>query len=170
MRKIVAGFAVSLDGFMEGPMGEYDWIIIDPDIDFSEQVKRFDTFLMGRKSYEKLLPMGAGAFPGIRSYVYSNTLHDVAEGYSLIRENASTQLRELKTQPGKDMALYGGADLLTSLLSEGFVDELVLTVVPVLLGAGKRFLGTLPSRVSLSLLEAKQRASGTMQLSYQINQ
>ncbi len=52
MRKIVAGFAISLDGYIAGPNNEYDWIIIDKEIDFAEQMKRFDTYFIGRKTYE----------------------------------------------------------------------------------------------------------------------
>lgn len=64
MRKIVAGFAISLDGYIEGPNGEYDWIVMDKDFDFTGHMKRFDTFFFGRKSYDKLRQAGNVSFPG----------------------------------------------------------------------------------------------------------
>src|SRR5687768_7715632 len=139
MRKLVAGFAVSLDGYMEGPNGEYDWMLEKPapEFDFAASAKRFDTFLIGRKTYEKLLSFGSGAFPGFRQYVFSRTLEQVEPGFTLIRDNVLETVNSLKNQPGKDIALYGGASLLASLLEVRVVDEISMMVVPILLGSGK---------------------------------
>ena len=168
MRKLVAGFAVSLDGFIEGPQGEFDWILVDETLDFAEEVKRFDTFLFGRKSYEKLGPGGASSFPGITAYVVSTTLTRVEEGYVLLRDEVKTTVAGLKNQPGKDIALYGGAELLTFLLADNLVDELTLNVIPVLLGGGKSFIGPLPGRLPLRLSETTRLPNGTVRLTYQL--
>jgi dihydrofolate reductase len=61
MRKIVGGIAVSVDGYIGGPNGEYDWIVIDKEFDFSEHMKRFDSFFMGRKTYEMIMPLQGGS-------------------------------------------------------------------------------------------------------------
>ncbi len=77
MRKVVYGGAMSLDGYIAGPNGEYDWIVMDPDIDFAEAMDRFDTFLIGRKTFEATRRMGgdeAPPTPGIRNIVFSRTL------------------------------------------------------------------------------------------------
>ena len=73
MRKVVFGGAMSLDGFIAGPNGEYDWIVMDPEIDFAALSARFDTFLIGRKTFEIMGRMGGGASParGITSIVCS---------------------------------------------------------------------------------------------------
>ena len=63
MRKVVYGGAMSLDGFIAGPNGEYDWIVMDPDIDFAALMARFDTFLIGRKTFEMMRRMGGAAPP-----------------------------------------------------------------------------------------------------------
>ena len=76
MRKVVYGCAMSLDGFIAGPNGEYDWIVMDPEIDFAALMARFDTFLIGRKTFEVMRQMGDAAppAPGIRNIVFSRTL------------------------------------------------------------------------------------------------
>ncbi len=76
MRNVVYGGAMSLDGFIAGPNGEYDWIVMDPDIDFAAMMGRFDTFLIGRKTFEVMRRMGNAAppTPGIRNIVCSRTL------------------------------------------------------------------------------------------------
>lgn len=168
MRKLVAGFAVSLDGYIEGPRGEFDWILVDETQDFAEEAKRFDAFLFGRKSYEKLATGGASSFPGIASYVVSTTLSHVETGFVLLRGDLKTAVADLKNQPGKDIALYGGAELLTSLLADALVDELILNVIPVLLGGGKPFVGSLPARVPLRLSATTRLANGTVRLAYQL--
>jgi dihydrofolate reductase len=61
MRKIVYSVAMSLDGYVAGPNGEADWITTDPEIDFVALFARFDSVLMGRKTYEQVKVMGGGA-------------------------------------------------------------------------------------------------------------
>src|ERR1041385_4653235 len=79
MRKVVYGGAMSLDGFIAGPHGEYDWIVMDPDIDFAALMARFDTFLIGRKTFDVMRRMGNAQppAPGIQMIVFSRTLRPV---------------------------------------------------------------------------------------------
>lgn len=170
MRKIVAGFAMSLDAFIEGPNGEYDWIVMDKDFDFAGHMKRFDTFLFGRKSYEKLKQAGNLSFPGIKNYVFSNSLTKADKDFTLLKGDIHKSVMEIKEQNGKDIAVYGGANLLSSLLDLNLVDELNMSVIPVILGQGKPMTDILEQRVYLKLLETKKFSSGTVQLIYQVQQ
>src|SRR5262245_16796928 len=75
MRRIRYSVAMSLDGFVAGPNGEADWIIMDPEIDFNAHFQQFDTFLMGRRTYEPMAKAGQGGqTPGTRTFVVSRTL------------------------------------------------------------------------------------------------
>jgi dihydrofolate reductase len=74
-RRLRYQVAVSLDGFIAGPNGEYDWIVTDPSIDFAALFKEFDTAVMGRKTYEVVTAQGGnGAMPGLDVVVFSRSL------------------------------------------------------------------------------------------------
>ena len=168
MRKVVSGFAASLDGYIEGPSGEFDWILIDKEIDFSEQMRRFDTFFYGRKSYEAVIKMGSNNPPGTAHYVFSNSLDTVAPGFTLFSGDIKEKILQMKQEPGKDIAVFGGANLLAKLLDLDVVDELSIAVIPVLLGKGKPMVDALTSRVWLSLVKARTYSNGTVQLTYNV--
>jgi dihydrofolate reductase len=121
MRKVVYGGAMSLDGFIAGPNGEYDWIVMDPDIDFAALMGRFDTFLIGRKTFEMMRRMGdtAPPAPGIRNIVFSRTLRPEDCPQATLSDDAKQVVADLRAKPGKDIALFGGGELFRSLLTAG---------------------------------------------------
>jgi dihydrofolate reductase len=168
MRKIIAGFAASLDGYIEGPNGEYDWILIDKEIDFAGHMKRFDTYFFGRITYEKIGTMTSKPTPGITNYVFSHTLKTVNKNYRLIDAPIKEQVEAIKQQEGKDIAVFGGANLLASLLDLALVDEISVAIIPVLLGKGKPMVDLLRDKVWLSLLSSKTYSNGTLQVTYQV--
>jgi len=168
MRKIVAGFASSVDGYIEGPEGEYDWILIDKEINFSELMKRFDTYFLGRKTYQMTLLMGSKKMPGIANYVFSNTLKAVDKNYILITGNIKDQVNLIKKQKGKDIAIFGGANLLASLLNLQLVDEITISIIPVLLGKGKPMIDVLTEKIWLSFVSSKSYPNGTLQVNYAV--
>ncbi len=170
MRKVVLQLAVSLDSFIEGPNGEYDWCMTDQDYGMSEFFKRIDSIFIGRRSYEMAQGMedNSGWMPKVKEYVFSNTLKEVKEGASLISGNIKFAVEQIKKEPGKDIWLWGGADLTSALMNEGLVDELILAVHPILLGSGKPLFSNIKGRVQLELLNSKQYDSGLMMLSYKV--
>jgi dihydrofolate reductase len=172
MRKVILSVAVSLDGFIEGPTGEYDWLINDADYDFNEFFGRFDTVFVGRKTYEMSSQMEGGpeGFPKFKEYVFSSTLDKVKEGDILIKGDIKTEVEKIKNESGKDIWLFGGAGLTTSLMNLGLIDELSLAVHPVLLGGGKPLFHDIKERVKLTLVEAKTYSGGVVSLTYNVGQ
>ncbi|MCD6062926.1 MAG: bifunctional deaminase-reductase domain protein [Flavipsychrobacter sp.] len=171
MRKVILGLAVSLDGFIEGPKGEYDWCFTDQDYGLSEFFERVDTAFIGRKSYELLLAnkdVKPGWMPKMKEYVFSNTLTHLNNGAIVISGDFEPAVKDIKSQAGKDIWLFGGASLTASLMNAGLVDELWLSIHPILLGEGKPLFHNIKGRVHLELLESKTYDTGLVSVKYTI--
>jgi dihydrofolate reductase len=171
MRLVRFGGAMSLDGYIAGPSGEYDWILMDPDIDFAGMMKQFDTFLIGRKTFEAMVRMGNAtkSTPGIRNIVLSRTLNPADHPYVTIEADAARVVTELRAQPGKDIALFGGGELFRSLLAAGLVDRVEVSLIPVLLGGGIPLLPPPAGRATLKLRHQRlYEKTGTVGLEYDI--
>jgi dihydrofolate reductase len=171
MRRVIYGGAMSLDGYIAGPNGEYDWIVMDPDIDFAALIARFDTFLIGRRTFEAMRKMGEAAppAPGITSVVCSRTLRPEDCPGAILTADAASFVAQLRAGPGKDIALFGGGDLFRSLLAAGLVDALHFNIVPVLLGGGIPLLPSPADRASLALTAHRVYAkTGTIGLEYDV--
>ena len=171
MRKIVYSVAMSLDGCVAGPNGEADWIVMDPEIDFMGMMGRFDTILMGRRTFEAAQAMGGGmAMPGVSSVVVSRTLRPADHpGVTIIGDDLAGAISRLRSGPGKDIWLFGGGSLFRSLLDVGLVDTVEVAVIPVLLGGGIPLLPARSQRATLRLVSSKAyKATGTLALEYTV--
>ena len=170
MRKIILAVAVSLDGFIEGPNGEYDWCFSDQDYGMSEFYQRIDSVFLGRKSYELTLSL-ADEMPGMpkfKNYIFSNTLSQVRSGAILVNGDIESKVKKIKAEAGKDIWLFGGASLTTSLMNLGLVDEIWVALHPILLGKGKPLFQDIPERVGLKLLHSKMYQTGLVSLTYAV--
>jgi dihydrofolate reductase len=171
MRLVRFGGAMSLDGYIAGPNGEYDWIVMDPEIDFSGIMKQFDTFLIGRKTFDAMKRMGnvGKSSKGITNIVCSRTLKPSDYPKVRIEADAERVVKELKDKPGKDIAIFGGGELFRSLLAVGLVDRLEMSVIPVLLGGGIPLLPPPAGRVTLTLRNQRlYKKTGTLGLEYDV--
>jgi dihydrofolate reductase len=171
MRKIILSLAVSLDNFIEGPNGEYDWCFTDQDYGTNDLMNRVDTVFMGRKTYELLLTMddiGIDGFSKLKNFVFSTTLDRVRAGDALIRHNIKSEVERIKNEEGKDIWLFGGAGLTDSLINLGLVDEVSLAVHPILLGQGTPLFHGIKHRIQLNLGDSKIYSTGLLLLTYTI--
>jgi dihydrofolate reductase len=169
-RRVRYSVATSLDGYIAGPNGESDWIVMDPDIDFGELFAQFDAFLMGRKTYEAMAGMSAGGKKGARTLVFSRTLRQEEHPkVTIVSDDAAGAIAALRAEPGKDIWLFGGGSLFASLLDAGLVDTVEVAIVPVLLGGGLPLLAPPASRAGLRLTEHRVLpSSGIVQLAYAV--
>ena len=187
-RKMIAALQVSLDGFMQGPNGEKDWV--DSWADAIQLIPDVDTFVLGGHMYpdygeywesidanpDRVPPFQERA-PSKSEIAYarlaaktphivlSTTLKSVSWPTARIIRDV-TELRTLKSQPGKNVYVVGGATLVASLLNEGLIDELRLIVHPVVLGKGQALFSGLNKRLSLDLVQAKSTESGRVIVTY----
>jgi dihydrofolate reductase len=143
---------------------------VDPGIDFAAQMRRFDTFLIGRKTFEAMARMGHDKpAPGIRNVVFSRSLNPSDYPNVTVHANAERYVEELRQAPGKEIALYGGGELFRSLLAAGLVDGVEISLIPILLGGGIPLLPAPAERAKLRL--RKQRLyekTGTLGLEYEV--
>jgi dihydrofolate reductase len=181
VRKLISFMVVTLDGYYEGPNGEFDWPNVDDEFyEFSiSQLNDIDTLLFGRVTYDGMAsfwptpaaleadPVVAERMNAISKIVFSSKL-DTADWQNtrLVDGNVAATVKELKQQPGKDLALFGSPGLTVSLLEQGLVDELRVMVQPILLGAGKSLFRGLTERVSVRLTRTTTFSSGNVLLCY----
>jgi dihydrofolate reductase len=171
MRRIRYQVATSLDGFIAGPKGEADWIIMDPDIDFRALYDQFDTALIGRRTFEGMArgKKKPGAMPGMKTFVFSRTLRQ--RDYpkvTIVAEDAEETVTALRAESGKDIWLFGGGLLFRSLLDAGLVDAVEVAVIPVLLGEGIPLLPPPARQAKLKLTGHKVYKTGIVLLEYAV--
>ena len=167
MRRVRFSVAMSLDGYIAGPNGESDWIVIDPEIDFRALMGSFDTMLLGRKTYEATRSYGGGGMPGMQAYVFSRTLSQAECPGVIVSDKPKETLAALKSKPGKDIWLFGGGSLFASLLEQRLVDAVEVAVIPVLLGGGVPLLPNPARHAKLELVRHHvYEKTGTVSLEY----
>jgi dihydrofolate reductase len=168
-RRVRYSVAVSLDGFIAGPKGEFDWIIMDPTLDFETYFKQFDTFLLGRRTFEVTRQSGAGGVSaGTQTIVFSRKLRQSDYPKVVISRKVTETISALKKEPGKDIWLFGGGELFRSVLDAGLVDTVEVAIMPILLSQGVPLLAAGARSPSLQLTETKTLPSGTVLLSYAV--
>jgi dihydrofolate reductase len=182
MRKLFSFMVMTLDGYTEGPNQEFDWPNVDDEFDrFSlSQLNDVDVLLFGKNTYVMMAnywpspdarredPATADAMNDAEKIVFSASLSEADWAKTrLVTTDATATVRELKEQPGNDLALFGSATLTVSLLEHGLVDELRVIVNPILLGDGVSLFSSLSGRVPLKLLRTTTFSSGNVLLSYQ---
>jgi dihydrofolate reductase len=163
---------VTLDGFFEGTKSwEIDWHVWGDDLEqlSLEQLRSADMLLFGRVTYQGM----AGYWPSetgdvaefmnnIPKVVFSRTWNNSR----LVKSDAAEEVARLKQEPGKDMFIFGSADLTSTLLNKGLIDEYRLGLNPILLGGGNPLFKPMPNRMPMKLIEARPMKSGCVILRY----
>ena len=185
MRKLIYRMSVSLDGFIEGPGGDLNWSVPDAELHqhFNDLESTIDAQLYGRRLYENMTAFwptadeDPAATKQVKEYariwraqpkiVFSTTLRHVEWNSRLVTENAEQEVRRLKEEPGKDLAV-GGAGLAGSLMQWGLIDEYGLYIHPIMLGGGKPMFPALHEPISLELLETRLFGGGVTLLRYAV--
>ena len=177
MRQIRYSVAMSLDGYIAGPHGEADWIVMEPDPEdgFGEYMSRFDTLLIGRKTFLAMKAMQGNVATeetpqmDVRSVIFSRTLQQSDYPDVTIVNDAIPFVADLKSKTGKDIWLWGGGELFQSLLSADLVDGVDVGLMPVLLGDGIPFLPPPSKTAKLALKNHRaSKSSGIVMLEYDV--
>jgi dihydrofolate reductase len=184
MRKVIYGFSVSLDGFIEDREGKIDWVIVDEELHrhFNDQDRAIGAHLYGRRMYELMQSYWPTAdqdlsnpdyiveyaliWQNMPKIVFSRTLEQVEGNARLVQGDLAAEVARLKALPGKDMAV-GGAGLAAAFMQLDLIDEYRLYVQPVVLGGGKPMFPGMNNLINLRLLETRSFGSGVVFLRYQ---
>jgi dihydrofolate reductase len=170
MRQLRYSVAASLDGCIAGPNGEFDWIPMDPDIDFAAMYAGFSGLVMGRVSYDVFVATGGAPGLALPTYVYSRTLPQGTRDGVTIVPDAVPHVRALKAAAsGKPLWLWGGGTLFRELARADLVDGIDIAILPILLGGGLSLLPSPGPRLPLTLRAQRvYPKTGTLFLEYDV--
>ncbi|MEP6922448.1 MAG: dihydrofolate reductase family protein [bacterium] len=175
MRKVTFGGANSLDNYFARKDDSVDWLLWSNEAMavMKDYWKTIDTMVMGRKTYEAGLKLSKGArnpYPGIKSYVFSQTLKQPRgeKGFEVVSQDAADFVSNLKQQDGKDICVMGGGLLAKSLLEANLIDEIGFNIHPVLLGSGVPLFHEMNHQIDLELLECKPFKNGCVYVYYRV--
>ncbi len=181
MRKMIFSSNVSLDGYISGPDGRFDFAVADAELHetFIEIMKESDLLVFGRKTYKLMVDAWplvakdpsspafmlsfANTINPMKKIVFSKSLKSVGWNTILKREIDPEEIKSIKAQPGKTI-MVSGPNVGQQLMKHGLIDEILILVHPVILGGGKPFFGDTP--LKLELLRTKTLRSGAVMLHY----
>lgn len=176
-RKIIVYIATSADGFIARPDGGVEWLDRPSPKDhygYPAFFQSIDTILWGRKTYEKGIELGMNASmfgAGTKNYVFTHSAQ-LPKPADLIIQFVNEPIKEfaqkLRVQPGKDIWMMGGGEIIGSFLDAGEIDEFSIHVIPVMIGEGIPLVGPRHRLVQLALLSTKKFPDGVVQLNYRV--
>lgn len=173
-RNVIVHIATSADGYIARPDGDLEWLTSRPAPEgfygMGAFMKSIDTMLLGRKTYEVSLRMGAKFDSTSRSIVFSRNAPpaDIPSGVEFVSGPIDPFVSRLREQPGKDIWLMGGGELIASFLDEDAIDEFVISMVPVFIGDGIPLIARHHRHMPLDLHSVERFDDGLVQLRYRV--
>ncbi|MBG1267811.1 dihydrofolate reductase family protein [Nostoc sp. WHI] len=170
MRKIKLFIASSLDGYIARQSGEVDWLFTDQDYGYTEFFDQVDTVIMGNKTYQQLLSFGEYPYQGKQAFVFSKTAQNIIDNnVKFVSSDWKSLINTLRQSSGRDIWLVGGAQTIHYFLINGFIDELILSIHPIILGNGiPLIVNDLNLETALQLKDVKTYESGLLQVFYDL--
>jgi dihydrofolate reductase len=171
-RKVIVHIATSADGYIARADGDLEWLTSRPApkgfYGMDAFMKSIDTKVLGRKTYEASLQMGAKFESRNQHIVFSRHARpaNAPSGVEFVNGAIDVFLSRLREQPGRDIWLMGGGDIIASFLDERAIDEFVISVVPVFIGEGIPLIARRHRHVLLDLLATERFEDGVVQLRY----
>lgn len=173
-RKIIVHIATSVDGYIARPDGNIDWLTRRPAPKGFYGLPRFartiDATILGRKTFDASVEMGATFTPAHMHYVFSRrpAPRAVPAGVEFVTEPIKTFVARLRKTAGKNIWMMGGGEIIASFLDEGAIDELVISIVPAVIGEGIPLIAPRHRDVALQLRSAKSFPDGVVQVHYEV--
>ena len=168
MRKIRLYIASSLDGYIARSSGEVDWLFSDSDYGYTEFFDQIDTVLMGNNTYRQVLTFGEYPYQGKQGFVFSKTISRGRDNnVEFVGGDLAGFINRLVKQSGGDIWLVGGAQIIHYFIKHNFVNELILSIHPMILGDGiPLIIKDASLETALELKEVIPYDSGLLQIFY----
>lgn len=173
-RRVIVTIATSADGYIARPDGDLEWLTRRPPprgfYGMGEFVKSIDVKLLGRKTYDVSLQLGAKFDTKTSHFVFSRQSPStpVPPGVEFVREAIGPFVRHLRQRKGKNIWLMGGGEIIASFLDEGMIDEFIISVVPIFIGQGIPLIAQRHRAVPLHLRSIERFSDGVAQLHYEV--
>jgi dihydrofolate reductase len=174
-RKVIVYIAISADGYIARPDGDVSWLDRPRPkghYGMGAFMKSIDAILWGRKTYSKGIEMGmknTGFGPKIKNYLFSRRLQGAPlQRFELVREPIKPFIQRLRTQPGKNIWMMGGGEIIASFLDQQEVDEFSISVIPIFIGEGIPLIKPQHRSIPLKLLSTRKFPDGVVHLHYRV--
>ncbi|PYS92986.1 MAG: dihydrofolate reductase [Acidobacteria bacterium] len=172
MRKIIVYIATSADGYIARADGDVAWLNrprTAGDYGMRAFYKSIDTVLLGRKTYDLALKFGQESYLGKKNYIFSRRRRRKrAPNVEFVPGEIDAFAQQLRSVAGRDIWLVGGAELVAAFLDAGQIDEFMIHVVPVFIGAGLPLIAPRHRQIGLELLACENYADGVVKLHYRV--
>ena len=168
MRRLKLFIATSLDGYIAGRDGDTSWRFRDGDYGHEAFVAGIDTVLLGRRTYESALSFAQWPYAGRKVVVFTrgNALRVISPNTVATSRTPADIIEELRARDGSNLWLVGGGGLVRECLDAGLIDDVIVSIHPILLGEGVPLAAPGAARTPLTLTAERRYPSGVVQLSY----
>ena len=170
MRKVILFIASSLDGYIAREDGTIDWLFTDGDYGYKQFYDSVDTLLLGRKTYDQVLEFTKSPFEKKRCFVFTRQSNITNDHNLQFVNDPIERVKQLIRSSGKDMWLVGGSEIISVLLNADLINEIILSVHPIILGSGIPLFRSIQKLSCLRFLNSKTFESGLVQLHYELRQ
>jgi dihydrofolate reductase len=153
MRKVVLFIASSLDGYIARENGDIDWLPENVASGYDEFYKTIDTVVMGKQTYNQMLTFGAYPYQDKKSYVFTRNNNQTKNKNTEFVSDVDKFVKDIISNSGKNIWLVGGAEVISSFVNRRFVDEIILSIIPVILGKGIPLFKNIQIETKLELIE-----------------
>ncbi len=153
MRKIILYIATSLDGYIAKNNGDVDWFSKNMPSGHDDFYKSIDTVIMGKNTHDQVLSFGAYPYQDKKSYVFTRNNNQNKDKNVHFVNNVKKLMQEILFVPGLDIWLIGGSQIISTFMNLGFVDEIILSVIPIVLGDGIPLFTNIKNESKLELLK-----------------
>lgn len=167
MRKIILFIASSLDGFIARESGDIDWLPKNTDSGYNDFYKSIDTVIMGKKTYNQVLTFGDYPYKDKKSYVFTRN-NDLTKDENIqFVHDINKFVKEIVSKSGTDIWLVGGTEIISEFVNLGFIDEIILSIIPVVLGKGIPLFKNIQKEIKVELVKTTDYG-GLVELHYKI--